>query len=45
MADAMLAAAQQAGIDTTAAVVRQKTEPAWTVTRREDRKGNRRGRR
>jgi hypothetical protein len=35
MADAMLAACKQAGIDTSGATVRPKTEPAWTVTRRE----------
>lgn len=35
MADAMLAACAAAGIDTSTATIRPKTEPAWTVTRRD----------
>ncbi|WJY17653.1 hypothetical protein QQS45_08330 [Alteriqipengyuania flavescens] len=37
MADAMLSACQKAGIDTSNATVKAKTEPAWTVTRRDKR--------
>lgn len=44
MGAALLLACERAGIDTSTAAIRQKTEPAWTVTRREPR-DNKRGRR
>lgn len=39
MTDAMVAAFEQAGIDTTAAKLPTKREPAWRVSRREPKKG------
>lgn len=41
MTDAMVAAFNRAGIDTSAAVLPTKREPAWRVSRRET-KGKRR---
>lgn len=41
MTDAMVAAFNRAGIDTSAAVLPTKREPEWRVSRREPRKGRR----